>query len=122
MGILGILLDHGEVFWGTSILYTLTGWIGVLALMDMGRHYLNRSVPLTAYLTASSYPEYIIHQAAVVAMAYYIVSIPVGPFLQYLAIVVLSVSVTFGCYEVLRRIPGIRRLFGIGGPVGRKGE
>ncbi|WML68094.1 MAG: Glucans biosynthesis protein C [Methanoregula sp. SKADARSKE-2] len=122
MGIGGILLDHGEVFWGTSFLHTLTGWMGVLALMGMGRHYLNRSTPLTAYLTASSYPVYIIHQAAVVALAYYIVAVPVAPFLQYVAIVVLSLVLTLGAYEVIRRIPGVRWLIGIGGPVGKKGE
>ncbi|WML68092.1 MAG: hypothetical protein METHP_01671 [Methanoregula sp. SKADARSKE-2] len=67
MGSAGSLLDHDGGFTrGDHFLHTLTGWMGVLALMGMGRrHYLNRSTPLTAYLTASSYPVYIIHQAAV---------------------------------------------------------
>ncbi len=100
----GILLGHGEFFWGTSILFAATGWVGVLALMGMGRHIFNMNNRFTGYLTAASYPVYIIHQAAIVAMAYYLVMVPVSPALQYIAIVVLGMVLTFGCYEILRRI------------------
>jgi peptidoglycan/LPS O-acetylase OafA/YrhL len=112
----GMVLGHHEVFWGFSPLYVVTGWTGVLALMGAGRHLVDRTNKFTAYMAAASYPVYIIHQAILVAIAYYIVVLEIPPALQFLAIVLTSVLLTFSCYEVIRRIPLVRSLFGIAGP------
>jgi peptidoglycan/LPS O-acetylase OafA/YrhL len=112
----GMILGHHEVFWGYSAIYVLTGWTGVLALMGAGRHLVDRSTPFTAYMSAASYPVYIIHQAVLVAVAYYGVMLAVHPGLQFAGIVILSFLLTFFCYEILRRIPGVRVLFGIASP------
>ena len=112
----GMILGHHEVFWGNSAVYVLTGWTGVLALMGAGRHLVNTSSNLAAYMGAASYPVYIIHQAVLVAIAYYVVMLAVPPALQFLAIVIFSLLLTFACYEVLRRIPVVRALFGIASP------
>jgi peptidoglycan/LPS O-acetylase OafA/YrhL len=112
----GILLGHSEVFWGSSAAFVLTGWTGVLALMGAGRHCLDTGTPLTTRLHAASYPVYILHQAVVVAVAYYVLLMDGMPqVLQYAGIVFLSIILTFTCYEVLKRIPGVRVLFGIAG-------
>ncbi|PKL57946.1 MAG: hypothetical protein CVV34_04880, partial [Methanomicrobiales archaeon HGW-Methanomicrobiales-5] len=113
MGTYGIILGHDEVFWGNSALYVLTGWIGVLALMGAGRHLLDRTNTVAAYMGAASYPVYILHQAILVAIAYYVLMFAIPPALQFLAIVILSILLTFACYEIIRRIPGVRVLFGI---------
>jgi glucans biosynthesis protein C len=112
----GMVLGHYEVFWGYSALFVLTGWTGVLALMGAGRHLVNSTSTFTAYMGAASYPVYIIHQAILVAIAYYGVMLRVPPALQFLAIVIFSFLLTFACYEILRRIPGVRELFGIASP------
>ncbi|WP_321504367.1 acyltransferase family protein [uncultured Methanoregula sp.] len=116
MWMYGIMLGHSEVFWGSSPVYVLTGWTGVLALLGAGRHLLDVSNNFTAYLGAAAYPVYIIHEAILVAIAYYVVMLAIPPALQYLAIVIFSVLLTFACYEILRRIPVVRALFGIAGP------
>jgi peptidoglycan/LPS O-acetylase OafA/YrhL len=69
----GMILGHYEVFWGSSPLYVLTGWTGVLALMGAGRHLLDFTNTFAAYMSAASYPVYIIHQVMLVAIAYYVV-------------------------------------------------
>ena len=112
----GMFLGHHEVFWGYSALYVLTGWTGVLALLGAGRHLLDRTSTFAAYMSAASYPVYIIHQAILVAIAYHVVMQKIHPALQFLAIVLFSVLLTFSCYEVIRRIPVIRALFGIARP------
>ncbi|MDP3563489.1 MAG: acyltransferase family protein, partial [Methanoregula sp.] len=112
----GIFLGHYEVFWGSSAIYVLTGWSGVLALMGAGRHLCDRTNPFAAYMGAASYPVYIIHQAVLVAIAYYVVLLAIPPALQFIAIVILSFLLTFACYEILRRIPVLRALFGIARP------
>jgi glucans biosynthesis protein C len=113
MGIGGMILGHYEVFWGYSPLYVVTGWTGVLALMGAGRYLFDVTNAFTAYLGAASYPVYIIHQAALVAVAYYVVMLAIPTALQFAAIVIFSILLTFACYEILRRIPFVRALFGI---------
>ncbi|MFA5221769.1 MAG: hypothetical protein WC391_05755, partial [Methanoregula sp.] len=71
---------------------------------------------VTAYMGAASYPVYIIHQVVLVAIAYYVVMIAIPPALQFLVIVIFSFLLTFACYEILRRIPVVRALFGITRP------
>jgi glucans biosynthesis protein C len=112
----GIFLGHYEVFWGSSAIYVLTGWTGVLALMGAGRHLFDTTNPFAAYMGAASYPVYIIHQAVLVAIAYYVGMLAIPPALQFMAIVIFSFLLTFACYEILRRIPGVRALFGIALP------
>lgn len=113
MGVFGIILGHDEVFWGYSPLYVVTGWTGVLALMGTGRHLFNRKNTFAAYMATASYPVYILHQAILVAIAYYVVMLAIPPALQFAAIVIFSILLTFACYEIVRRIPGVRALFGI---------
>ena len=112
----GIFLGHSEVFWGSSAIFVLTGWIGVLALMGAGRHLCDSTNTFTAYMGAASYPVYIIHQAILVAIAYYVVKLAILPSLQFMAIVIFSILLTFACYEIIRKIPGVRVLFGIASP------
>ena len=75
-----MILGHFEVFWGYSALFVLTGWTGVLAFMGAGRHLFDMTNNFTAYMGAASYPVYIIHQAVLVVIAYYVVmlAIPSG--------------------------------------------
>ena len=115
MWIGGIVLGHWELFWGSSPVFVLTGWTGALALLGAGRHLLNFSNAVTTYLSAASYPVYIIHHAVLVAVAYYLIAVPVPPGVQYMLIVLLSLLMTFACYEIIRRIPVVRVLFGIAG-------
>lgn len=113
----GLIQGHTEVFWGSSPLFVLTGWTGVLALLANARHLFDQATPATAYLTAASYPVYILHQAALVAVAYYLLPVTtIPPALQFAAIVIASLLLTFAGYEIVRRIPGVRALFGIAGP------
>ncbi|MDP3395559.1 MAG: acyltransferase family protein [Methanoregula sp.] len=112
----GIILGHSEILWGNSAIFVLTGWIGVLALMGAGRHLFNFTNNFATYMGAAAYPVYIIHQAILVAIAYYVVMLTIPPALQFAAIVIVSFLLTFACYEIIRRIPFVRALFGIASP------
>jgi len=116
MWIYGIFLAHNEVLWGSSAFYVLTGWVGVLALMGTGRHLFDIRNTFATYMGAASYPVYILHQAILVAIAYYVVMLAIPAALQFFAIVIVSLLLTFACYEILKRIPWVRVLFGIIGP------
>ncbi len=116
MWMYGIILGHSEVFWGYSAFFVLTGWTGVLALMGAGRHLLDSTNYFTTYLSTASYPVYILHQAILVVTAYYVLMFAIPPALQFAAIVIVSLPLTFACYEIIRRIPVVRTLFGITRP------
>jgi peptidoglycan/LPS O-acetylase OafA/YrhL len=116
MWIGGILLGYSGVFWGSSPLFVLTGWTGVLALLGAGRHLIDTSTGFTTYMNAASYPVYILHNAILVAVAYYVVMLAIPQALQFLIIVIVSVLLTFAGFEILRRIPVVRALFGIADP------
>jgi len=100
----------------SSPLSPLTGWIGVLALIGMGRHLFNGTNNFSAYLGAAAYPVYIIHQPILVAVAWYVLMLAISPAVQFALIVVTSLLLTFAGYECLKRIPVVRVLFGITSP------
>lgn len=91
----------------------LGSWMVIVGLIGAGRRYLDRPSPTLSYLAESSYPVYMLHQTAIVVIAFYIVQAVLGGPLQWLAILVGAVAATFAVYEVVRRAPALRFLFGM---------
>lgn len=91
-------------------------WLGVLGVMGMGKHYLEFKNKQTLYLSAVSFPIYIFHIAWINLLAYYIIGwIPDLMVLQVILIMALSFIFTIATIEVVKRIPGVRFLFGMKG-------
>ena len=96
-----------------SILIQLTSWLAVLALFGLARHYLNFNGKVSAYLSKSSFGVYMFHQSWIVIAGYFIIRAVGNPWAQ-LPLVILSVIIlTYATYEVVRRIPGLRWMFGL---------
>jgi len=66
-------------------------------------------------MSAASYPVYIIHQPVLVADAGYVLMLSIPPAMHFALIVIFSILLTFACFDVIRRIPVIRVLFGMTG-------
>lgn len=64
-------------------------------------------------MVAALYPVFIIHQAILMAIAYYVVMLAIPPPIQFATILIFSILLTFACYEFIRRIPVVRAIFGI---------
>jgi hypothetical protein len=91
-------------------------WLGVLGIMGMGKHYLEFKNSKTLYLSAVSFPIYIFHITWINMFAYYLINwIPNQMVLQVILTMGLSFIFTIATIEVIRRIKGIRFLFGIRG-------
>ena len=88
-------------------------WISSLALLGLGKHYLNRSNAVTIYLSQASFPVYILHQSWLVAAAYYVFQITDHTLLQVVLILIFSIVLTYLNYELFRRIRITGLLFGI---------
>ena len=89
------------------------GWAAILAILGFGRHYFNFRNKVTDYLTVSSFPVYIFHQTWVVVAAYWIFMLTDNAFTQIVLIILASFVLTYATYEICKRIPGLRFLFGI---------
>lgn len=86
-------------------------WIAVLALLGMGKHYLDFHNKITGYFTKASFPIYIFHQSLVVLTAYYTLKITSSVAEQVVIIISVSFILTMLVYEITRRIPFMRFLF-----------
>ena len=89
------------------------GWFAILTILGLGNYYLNFRNKVTDYLSASSFPVYIFHQTWIIVVAYYILLVIESVPLQMILILVLSSLLTYGTYELFKRVPGIGFWFGI---------
>lgn len=91
----------------------LGAWCAVVSAIGFGRRHLDKPSKALAYLAPASYPLYVIHQTMIVILAFWLVRLP-GPWpVQWALLFIASVAGSFGLYEIVRRIPGVRFLFGI---------
>ena len=100
-----IILD-GEFF-------EMSLWLSIITLLGMARRYFNFSGKITDYLSASSFGVYIFHQSWIVIIAFFVFKVTDNPFLQIPVIFVLAVILTYGTYEICRRIFIFRKMFGL---------
>lgn len=91
----------------------MAAWLMLVGLLGAGRRWLNRTSPQLAYLAESSYPVYIIHQTAIVILAFYVVGLDIPWGAQWALLLGASVAATFAGYEVVRRTDWLRFLFGM---------
>ena len=114
----GFLYFSYADFYPTNSMYDiafsrLSGWTISLALLGISRHSLNFKNKATSYLSGAAFAVYIFHQPLLVAIGYYVLMLPINVWLQVLLILVGTVTTSLACYEIFRRIPVTRFLFGI---------
>jgi surface polysaccharide O-acyltransferase-like enzyme len=88
-------------------------WIWVLAMLGLGHRYLNRTGPALRYLSASSFPFYVLHLPLMTLVTFWVVPLDLPVAVQYLLIVASTCALSFILYEAIRRIPYLRQAFGI---------
>lgn len=94
-------------------LYIFYGWMGIIALIGIGRSKLNFHGRLSDYLARASFPIYIIHMPVLVVAGFFVLRLPIGVAGQFSLIVLVSFAVTFFIYEIVKRISVLRFFFGI---------
>ncbi|MEV0230418.1 acyltransferase [Nonomuraea sp. NPDC050786] len=106
---------------GARALYGLAGWcwlVAILGALDRPRAPATGAGKpprrLYAYLSSAVLPLYVLHQPIVVAVAYLVVGWKAPILVEYLVIVVVSLVLTVGVYDLLvRRTRVTRFLFGM---------
>ena len=99
-----------------SLIWTLWGvmeWAAIAAILGYARSWNPQDSRLLRYLTAAIFPFYILHQTVIVVLAHSLKPLRIAPALEG----PLLIAATFGLcllgYEIIRRIPPLRPLFGL---------
>jgi surface polysaccharide O-acyltransferase-like enzyme len=94
--------------------YCLCQWAPILTVCGFGHRHLNFDSAKRRYLTEAVFPVYILHQTLIVCMAHWMKPIKLAPGTEAVFLIVLTFSISFGVFEVVRRIAVLRPLFGLG--------
>ena len=93
--------------------YSLLRVIGAFMVFAIAYKYFNLPSKKLSYLNDAVYPFYILHQTLIVVFGYQLSQFNLGPMLEPIMLILLTI---FGCliaFEVIRRIDILRPLFGL---------
>lgn len=88
-------------------------WMGVLAIMGLGKRYFNRRSRIGDYFSRASFTVYIVHLPWIIVFAFYFFRVTASVPLQVILITICSFAASILSYEIMRRFPVTRMLFGI---------
>jgi hypothetical protein len=98
------------LIYATEFLYM---WTAIAAVLGWGHACLNRPFRWLPYAREAVYPWYILHQSAMLALAWWLLPLGLGPVGEPLVILLGTVA---GCalfHEIIRRTAWLRPLFGL---------
>ena len=96
---------------------TLAIWLLSLAMLGLGMRYLTIVPFWQRYLTAATFPVYVLHLPLLIITAYYLQALPVPWYVQLALVIVVTIAAAFALYEyVIRRMRVTRFLFGLESP------
>ena len=98
-----------------EMLYSFYAWSAILAILGLGRRYLNFSNKAMSYLSESSFSVYVFHQQWIVVAGFFSLKWIHNVPMQMAAILLSSVVLTFATVELLKRLSPARFMFGIAG-------
>ncbi len=87
--------------------------MGTLSCIIIGKLYLNKESKITNYFKKASFPIYILHLPALVIIGYYFF-ININNIVLQIGIIILgSFILTILVYEIINKIPILRKIIGI---------
>jgi len=100
--------------WLVAILRGLNAWAWLIAMLGFGSRSLNFSNRFLKYANEAVLPFYILHQAVILAIGYYIVRLDLPIAAKFFIIVTVALVTILSLYDVLvKRINVLRFLFGM---------
>jgi hypothetical protein len=93
--------------------YSLMRVIGVLTVFALAHKFLNVKSTKLSYFNDAVYPFYILHQTIVLVVGYNLSSLNLGPIVEPILLILLTVLTCFIGYELIRRTDLLRPFFGL---------
>jgi hypothetical protein len=89
-------------------------WAAIAAVLGYGHRYLNRPFRWLPYAREAVFPWYVLHQSVLLAVAYWLIPLRLGPALEPTLVLLGTVGGCAVLHEfVIRRTRGLRPLFGL---------
>jgi glucan biosynthesis protein C len=99
------------LMWG---LIAICGWCWTASVLYIGMRYLDRDNGVLRYGLSANLPFFVVHQPAILTIAYLVVQWDAGILPKLLALVLGAFAVSLGLYQfVIRRIGLLRAMFGM---------
>ena len=96
------------------LVYYFSRWCWLVAILGLGRRYLNVNSRFLRYASEASYPFYLLHFLVNSIVGHCVVRWDVGVALKYLAITGVTIPATVAVYEILVKRTNLTRfLFGM---------
>lgn len=93
--------------------YALMAWCATVAACGFAARHLDHDSPARRYLNEAIFPVYILHQTLIVVLAHAMKPLRIAPGPEALMLVILTTTVSFGIFELVRRVGVLRPLFGL---------
>jgi hypothetical protein len=95
-------------------LHCFYAWSTIAAVLGWGHRYLNRPFRWLPYAREAVFPWYILHQSVMLALAYWLIPLKLGPVLEPSLTLLGTVAGCAMLHEcVIRRTRWLRPLFGL---------
>ena len=104
-------LDRSYVI--ISILWAVNGWCWVSAILGYGQKHLSFNNQFLQVTNELVLPFYILHQAIIVAVSFYIVQLPLMVFEKYLLIILTALPTILALLYPVSKVNVLRFLFGL---------
>lgn len=99
------------LMWG---LVAVCGWCWTAFMLFIGMRYLDRDSNTLRYSLGAILPFFVVHQAVILAIAYFVVQWETTIPIKLLVVVLVSFLVSIGLYEwVIKRVGILRLIFGM---------
>jgi surface polysaccharide O-acyltransferase-like enzyme len=96
------------------LVFCIGQWAPIMAICGFGHRHLAFDSAKRRYLTEAVFPVYILHQTLIVGMAHTLKPVKMAPGVEGAVLIVLTFVLSFGIFEVVRRVAVLRPLFGLG--------
>lgn len=93
--------------------YSLMRLLGVLVLCSFAYNFLNKKSKNLSYFSQAVYPFYILHQTIIIVVGYYLSQQNLGPVVEPLLLILITVAGCFLGFELIRRVEILRPCFGL---------
>lgn len=107
----------------SRVLRATVAWCAILTACGFAHRHLQRDGVARRYLTDAVFPVYIAHQTLIVVLAHALKPVHLPPGVEALVLIVMTTTGSFATFELARRVPLLRPLFGLAsGKKARKPE
>ena len=92
----------------------INSWCWTMVMFYVGMRFLDFTNKWLLFAREASYPFFLVHQPAILFIAFYAVQWDASILVKFLVVVIGSFALSLGAYELLvRRINPVRALFGM---------